>query len=148
PAKVRVLLGALLGWSFAPGAPPAVPLPLPGVGDVAALLFLLNLGSPVVPSALTEDQRSLQQIVASDALRLFQLWTENQYISPTPFGPPMWLRQIPGGRAGLGGLAAVNAVPPGGAAAILGAGAGGALRVGLYPAGAALARPAPVGYSS
>jgi hypothetical protein len=82
PPRVRVLLGALLGWGCAPGNPP---IPAAGTwGDVEALTLLLNLAAPVVDSAMVEDQRALQQILRSDAERLLTLWID--YLYPTGAG--------------------------------------------------------------
>jgi hypothetical protein len=148
PAKVRVLLGGLLGWEYAVGNPPGAALPGPGVGDVAALLFLLNLGAPVVPSARTEEQVALQQIVAADAIRLFTLWTAYQYAPPGALGPPLWLTGGIPRTPGIGGLSALAAVPVAGGAFILGTGAVGALRVGMYPGAAMVFPPPPIGYSA
>jgi hypothetical protein len=146
PARVRVLLGGLLGWSYALGLPPVPVIP---TGDVAALRFLLNLGAPVVRSARVEDQVAAQGVVAADAAQLFQLWVTYQYALP-PLTPPLWLgRGVPpavvprpvGG--GVGGLAAVSSVPAGGGPFTVGSGGGAALRIGLFaPASGAPAPPA------
>jgi hypothetical protein len=106
---------------------------------VAAFLFLLTLGAPVVRSAATEDQLAAQGVVVADAERLLQLWVAYQFSSPV-LSPPLWW--LPGALSrpvGVGGLAAVNAVPGVGPVQVVGAGAAGALGMALSAAG-----PGPV----
>jgi hypothetical protein len=109
PARVRVLLGALLGWAFPVDQAQAVPPVTAGfqTGDVAALLFLLNLGQPLVSSSFVDQQDALQQVVASATTRLFELWVQYEY-SDSAHVPKIWLGV---GRrpSGVGGSAAVGA---------------------------------------
>ena len=124
PARVRVLLGGLLGFAFPAGQVPTVPPAIVGfqTGDVAALLFLLNLGRPRVPSSFVDQQDALQEVVAAATTRLLQLWVEFQYPPGGVQPPAIWLgvRDRP---AGVGGSAAVGApqpVPPGAAPIVTG----------------------------
>src|SRR5579871_2502507 len=48
--RVRVLLGGLLGWN------PTSPTAVQNAGDVGTLITLLNLGAPLVPTLLIEQQ--------------------------------------------------------------------------------------------
>jgi hypothetical protein len=110
PVRVRVLFGALLGWAFAPDYP--LKIAAQPTGDLAALDYLLDLCSPVVPSAFTEDQFALQDVVSADARRLFDLWVsfEYQYIPKTIPGkttPPIMWPKEPRTDLTIGGLAAV-----------------------------------------
>jgi hypothetical protein len=121
PARVRVLLGGLLGWSFSadksfPAVGSAVqafgPPPTDGTptGDVAALLYLLNLDRPTVARAYLDQQDALQAVVSADALRLLQLWIAFQFANASV--PAMWPgvdTRLPG----VGGSAAVGVAPPG-----------------------------------
>lgn len=109
PVRVRVLFGALLGWAYAPGYLPEVAEEQPS-GDLAALVYLLGQCSPVVPSALTEDQAALQGVVTADAKRLFDLWLAFEYPTPAvelPYPPVMWQADLPRRDLTIGGLAAV-----------------------------------------
>jgi hypothetical protein len=72
--RVRVFLGGLLGWSydffgaaspFAPGAP---------AGDIQALVYLLNLGGPLIPTLSVEDQLASQQVLGTDGALLDAQW--------------------------------------------------------------------------
>jgi hypothetical protein len=65
--RVRVLLGGLLGWN--PGNPPA-----PNLGDAGALITLLNLGGPLVPTLLVEQQLASQTVLTSDVTEFFSQW--------------------------------------------------------------------------
>jgi len=128
PARGRVLFGGLLGWSFpADKSFPADttlhvvqvvgPPPTGGTqtGDVAALLFLLNLGRPTVPSAFVDQQDALQAVVSADALRLLQLWIAFQFAHDDQGGqrvPSMW-PGVDTRLASIGGSVAVGARPPG-----------------------------------
>jgi len=130
PARVRVLLGGLLGWSFPEdrfsptfglvGPPTTVGRQ---TGDVEALLFLLNLGRPVVASGPVDQQVALQAVVRADTVRLLQLWIAFQFVNDIPDDhdrrvPSMW-PGIDNRPAGVGGLTAVqiavddpNSLPP------------------------------------
>jgi hypothetical protein len=145
PIRVRVLFGALLGWGYAPGYPPDVAKSLPPhipTGDIAALVFLLNLGSAVVPSALTEDQLALQGVLTADAARLFDLWFAYQYrpppLGPLPDPPPaMWPSPVDYPRKpGIGGLAALtpSTAPKGAVAQLFGSADVASLKVGVFTA--------------
>jgi hypothetical protein len=108
PVRVRVLFGALLGWGYAPGYLPKVAEDQPS-GDLAALNYLLGACGPIVPSAMSEDQKALQGVVAADAKRLFDLWTDFEYpveaVEPE-LEPVIWFKN-PRGNPYIGGLAAV-----------------------------------------
>jgi hypothetical protein len=117
PARVRVLLGGLLGWSFPadrsfPVLVPAGPPPTDGTptGDVEALLSLLNLGSPRVPSAFVDQQDALQAVIRADTVRLLQLWIAFQFVNANV--PSIW-HGVDTRLAGVGGSAAVGVAPPG-----------------------------------
>jgi hypothetical protein len=110
PARVRVLLGALLGWAFPVDQTHTPPLVTAGfqTGDVAALLFLLNLGQPLVASSFVDQQDALQQVVASAATRLFELWVQYEYSDTAHLPPAIWLG-VGDRLEGVGGSAAVGA---------------------------------------
>jgi hypothetical protein len=80
-------------------------------GDVAALLFLLNQGQPLVPSSFVDQQDALQQVVAGATTRLFELWAQYQYAVFGALPPLIWLG-VGVRPAGVGGSAAVGAGPP------------------------------------
>lgn len=113
PARVRVLLGGLLGFAFPAGQVRHGPPAATGVqtGDVAALLFLLNLGRPRVPSSFVDQQDTLQEVVADAATRLLELWVEYQYPPGGAQPPDLWLG-VGTRPEGVGGSAAVGALPP------------------------------------
>ena len=115
PARVKVLLGGLLGFAFPAGQDPTVPPTTTGVqtGDVAALLFLLNLGRPRVPSSFLDQQDALQEVVTDATTRLLELWVEYQYPPGAVQPPSIWLG-VDTRPAGVGGSAAVGAQPPDG----------------------------------
>jgi hypothetical protein len=95
--RVRVLLGGLLGWN--PGNPPA-----PNPGDVGALITLLNLGGPLVPTLLVDQQVASQQVLTADAAQLLSQWL--LYQSNEPGIPPPWSPNLtPHLVGGLGSLA-------------------------------------------
>jgi hypothetical protein len=152
PIRARVLFGALLGWGYAPDYLPTVVASGPS-GDVAALNFLFNLGSAVVPSALTEDQLALQGVLAADAARLFDLWKAYQYQGApskwpdskgAPPAPVMWPDAIYKRKNNFGGLAALTsggtATPP---FSLLGSPAGPAVQQLVLGQGASNATVAP-----
>jgi hypothetical protein len=108
--RVRVLLGGLLGWDydnagvssvFAAGAP---------AGDIQALVTLLNLGGPLVPTIPIEDQLASQQVLGSDATILDTQWNSFwssalSAVSPAPWA--LWESGVgiaPPGPGGLGKL--------------------------------------------
>jgi hypothetical protein len=74
--RVRVLLGGLLGW---PSANPLVP----AQGDVAALVTLLNLGGPLVPTLLLEQQLASQDVLIGDVANLLTQWLGYQATEST-----------------------------------------------------------------
>jgi hypothetical protein len=114
PARVKVLVGALLGWAFPADQAQNVPPPVTAgtqTGDVAALLFLLNLGRPLVPSSFADQQDALQQVVAGATTRLFELWVQYEYSDRANLPPLIWLGVGTRG-AGVGGSAAVGAPQP------------------------------------
>jgi hypothetical protein len=114
PARVKVLVGALLGWAFPADQTQKVPPPVTAgtqTGDVAALLFLLNLGRPLVPSSFADQQDALQQVVAGATTRLFELWVQYEYSDRANLPPLIWLGVGTRG-AGVGGSAAVGAPQP------------------------------------
>lgn len=124
PARVKVLVGALLGWAFPADQAQKAPPVTAGTqtGDVAALLFLLNLGRPLVPSSFADQQDALQQVVAGATTRLFELWVQYEYSDRANLPPLIWLGVGTRG-AGVGGSAAVGApqpVPPGPAPTVTG----------------------------
>jgi hypothetical protein len=99
--RVRVLLGGLLGFN-----PPTAP-PDPSFGDVGALITLLNLGGPIVPTMLVDQQVASQQVLTSDAAQLLSQWLA--YQAQEPNIPPPW---DPGlhGRL-IGGLGSLTPQP-------------------------------------
>jgi hypothetical protein len=65
--RVRVLLGGLLGWD-------PINHPAPNLGDVNALITLLNLGGPLVPTLQLEQQLAGQDVLGTDAQGLLNQW--------------------------------------------------------------------------
>jgi hypothetical protein len=95
--RVRVLLGGLLG--FNPSIPPA-----PNFGDIGALITLLNLGGPIVPTLLVDQQLASQQVLTSDVAQLLSQWLAYQTQEPgiaAPWDPRLKTRLI-GGLGNLG----------------------------------------------
>lgn len=116
--RVRVLLGALLGWNydnyanvasvFDQGAP---------AGDVQALVGLLNLGSPVIPTISIEDQLASQQVLGTDAALLDSQWRTFWSSTLRNLGPltwPLWEQGLGTPWPGLGGLGRLLPAPAGG----------------------------------
>jgi hypothetical protein len=102
--RVRVLLGGLLGWN--PGNPPT-----PNIGDAGALITLLNLGGPVVPTLLVDQQLASQQVMTSDAAQFLTQWLA--YQTQEPGMPPPWDPNLtPHLTGGLGNLGPLPGVPP------------------------------------
>jgi len=81
--RVRVLLGGLLGWN------PALPLTAPYPGDAGALITLLNLGGPLVPTLQVEQQVASQDVLIGDAAELLTQWLTYQ-VTVTPAIPVPW----------------------------------------------------------
>lgn len=73
--RVRVFLGALLGYDF--DAYPAGTSPL-GLnapsGDIQTLVNLFNLGGPIIPTISVEDQLASQQVLGSDGVLFDTQW--------------------------------------------------------------------------
>jgi hypothetical protein len=91
--RVRVFLGGLLGWNYdnsgvksplqqSPPAPPPPP------NDVQALVTLLNLGGPLIPTIAVEDQLASQQVVGSDAALFDAQWNTFWPNAITGSNPP------------------------------------------------------------
>jgi hypothetical protein len=103
--RVRVLLGGLLGWDA------VSPLNPPNSGDVGALVTLLNLGGPIVPTLLLDQQLASQQVLTSDAGQLLSQWLAyqaNEPGMPPPWDPTLTFRLT----GGLGNLGPTPGVPP------------------------------------
>jgi hypothetical protein len=102
--RVRVLLGGLLGWQAAS--------PFTG-GDLGALLTLFNLGQPLVPTVLTEQQLASQGVVVSDSAQLLTDWLAYQQTQQLPPGvtPYPWESGLSARQAGLGGLGGLGPTP-------------------------------------
>jgi hypothetical protein len=103
--RVRVLLGGLLGWDA------TSPLLPPNSGDVGALITLLNLGGPIVPTLLLDQQLASQQVLTSDAQQLLSQWRTyqaNEPGVPPPWDPTLTFRLT----GGLGNLGPTAGVPP------------------------------------
>jgi hypothetical protein len=99
--RVRVLLGGLLGFN-----PPTSP-PDPSFGDVGALITLLNLGGPIVPTLLVDQQVASQQVLTSDAEQLLSQWLA--YTKQEPLIPPPWDPRLHGRL--IGGLGSLTPQP-------------------------------------
>ena len=124
--RVRVFLGGLLGWGydlagvtspFQPGAP---------AGDIQALVALLNLGGPLIPTVPIEDQLASQQAVGTDGALFDTEWNVfwSNALSP-PSRPATWSlwENAPGvlrlpGPGGLGPL--LLSIPPPATLTVLG----------------------------
>ena len=103
--RVRVLLGGLLGWDA------TSPLVQPPAGDVGALITLLNLGGPIVPNLLLDQQLASQQVLTSDAQQFLSQWQSYQASEPgmpAPWDPALTFRLT----GGLGNLGPTPGVPP------------------------------------
>jgi hypothetical protein len=100
--RVRVLLGGLLGFN-----PPSSP-PDPSFGDVGALITLLNLGGPIVPTLLVDQQVAGQQVLTSDATQFLSQWLA--YIKQEPNIPSLpWDPRLKGRL--IGGLGSLTPQP-------------------------------------
>jgi hypothetical protein len=101
--RVRVLLGGLLGWNPSPAVQQ-------NAGDIASLITLLNLGAPLVPTLLIEQQVASQDVLTSDAGQFLAQWLG--YANSEGIGP-LWSNLLnPRGPGGLGGLFPQPGVPP------------------------------------
>jgi hypothetical protein len=103
--RVRVLLGGLLGWD------PTNPQTPPNSGDVGALLTLLNLGGPIVPTLFVDQQIASQRILTSDAGQFLSQWLAYQAQEPgipLPWDPTLKTHLS----GGLGNLAPAAGTPP------------------------------------
>jgi hypothetical protein len=107
--RVRVFLGGLLGWNYDSFAVQNPLLQGAPAGDIQALMWLLNLGGPLIPTIPIEDQLASQQVVGTDGA-LFDAQWQNYWTSAllnnwtTQFAQPTvnWALWEPG--LGLGGL--------------------------------------------
>jgi hypothetical protein len=79
--RVRILLGGLLGWD-------PVNHPAPNLGDVNALITLLNLGGPLVPTLQLEQQLAGQDVLGTDAQGLLSQWLSFRATDPGTIPPP------------------------------------------------------------
>jgi hypothetical protein len=79
--RVRVLLGGLLGWD-------PINHPAPTLGDVNALILLLNLGGPLVPTLQLEQQLAGQGVLGDDSDGLLQQWLAFQKTDAGNIPPP------------------------------------------------------------
>lgn len=113
--RVRVLLGGLLGWQAAfPAAPPYV-------GDLGALLTLLNLGGPVVPTLMVEQQLASQGVLINDTGQLLGEWLGYQQTQiPPGTSPSPWEANLTPRGSGLGGLGGLGPSPGAGSPMALG----------------------------
>jgi hypothetical protein len=109
--RVRVFLGGLLGWSydffgaaspFAPGAP---------AGDIQALVYLLNLGGPLIPTLSVEDQLASQQVLGTDGALLDTQWRAFWSTALQNTRPALPVRRSRPGRCGNGTPAGRGRLP-------------------------------------
>lgn len=101
--RVRVLLGGLLGWNPTPGVQQ-------NAGDTSTLITLLNLGAPLVPSLLIEQQLASQDVLTNDTGQFLAQWLG--YANPEGI-LPLWPGNLqPRGPGGLGSLSPQPGVPP------------------------------------
>jgi hypothetical protein len=113
--RVRVLLGGLLGFNYDHyGLSSPFNANPPNGGDVLALVNLLNLGGPLIPTISVEDQLASQQILGTDGALFDTQWNNFwsnaiQTVSGVPW--PLWewvpgtslqLPSVPGGLGSLG----------------------------------------------
>jgi hypothetical protein len=106
--RVRVLLGGLIGWN------PILPL-TPPTGDTGTLVTLLNLGGPLVPTLLVEQQLASQDVLIGDSGEFLNQWEAFRVTEPPGVYPPLWspavtARVLPPN--GLGNLGPRPGVPP------------------------------------
>jgi hypothetical protein len=93
--RVRVFVGGLLGWDYDGysteyGVTSPLQMNAPA-SDVQALVNLLNLGGPLIPTIAIEDQLASQQVVGSDAALFDAQWTAywaNAVANISPSFPP------------------------------------------------------------
>jgi hypothetical protein len=107
--RVRVLLGGLLGWQAVGG------------GDVGTLLTLLNLGGPLVPTLLVEQQLASQGVLVNDSGQFLSEWLGYQVTQlPPSTNPSPWETGLGTRGAGLGGLGSLGPSPGNGDALAMG----------------------------
>jgi hypothetical protein len=88
--RVRVFLGGLLGWDYDHYQVTSPLQPHAPASDVQALVNVLNLGGPLIPTIAIEDQLAGQQIVGSDAALFDSQWHTfwpNSLTGSTPYPP-------------------------------------------------------------
>jgi hypothetical protein len=109
--RVRVFLGGLLGWDYDKGH--AAPLTSgKSSGDISTLVWLLNLGGPLVPTIPVEDQLASQQVLGNDGGLFDAEWSTfwGNVLQGMPQNPVTWqlwepgLATSPPVRSGLGSL--------------------------------------------
>ena len=132
--RVRVFLGALLGWNYDAYSASSPIGPKAPAGDIQALVNLFNLGGPIIPTIAVEDQLASQQALGTDGYlfdtQWFNFWTlalQNYTTAPVVGGSlPFWalwewtggngLDLVPGGLGNLlapaGGLSLAQATGP------------------------------------
>jgi len=102
--RVRVLLGGLLGWN------PTSPTAVQNAGDVGTLITLLNLGAPLVPTLLIEQQLANQDVLTGDAGQFLVQWLGYANSEKIPL---LWSSILKTrGPGGLGSLSPQPGVPP------------------------------------
>jgi len=110
--RIRVLLGGLLGWDSANH-------PDPTLGDVNALITLLNLGGPLVPTLQLEQQLAGQGVLGSDARGLLSQWLDFRTTDPVTIPAP-WENGLVPRLPILSGLGHLGPQPGGGTILALG----------------------------
>jgi hypothetical protein len=129
--RVRVLLGGLLGWD-----PLIRKQQTPG--DISNLITLLNLGGPLVPTLIVEQQLASQGVLTGDAHELLQQWLDFRSSEPPGTIARPWARNLKDRTLPAGGLADLGPQPGVGKAKALGpASAQAAFRVAVKKAGKA-----------
>jgi hypothetical protein len=102
--RVRALLGGLLGWQA------AFPIVSPyATGDLGTLLTLLNLGGPLVPTLMVEQQFASQGVLVNDSGQLLGDWLGYQQTQlPPGINPSPWEPGLTPRGSGLGGLGSLG----------------------------------------
>jgi len=90
--RVRVFLGGLLGWDYDNSNVTSVFANKAQASDIQTLVALLNLGGPLIPTTLIEDQLSSQQVVASDGVLFDTQWNTfwTNAVLGVPTNPVTW----------------------------------------------------------